>query len=91
MNLRNLYFSNSQFNWVLLKFSLILVFFIKSFRYILTVSLFNNELLNFQKPGPIGMFFISLYEIQTCEWSLKIAGNTFVFKIDSCKALEMKM
>ena len=55
------------------------------------MSLFNNEQLNFQKPGPIGMFFISLYEIKTGEWSLKKAGNTSVFKIDSCKALEIKM
>ena len=57
----------------------------------LNVSLFNNELLNFQKPGPVGIFLISLYEIKTGEWSLKKAGNTSVFKIDSCKELEMKM
>ena len=43
--------------------------------------------MNFQKPGPVGMFLISLYEIKTGEWSL----NTSVFKIDSCKELEMKM
>ena len=63
----------------------------KSLRFILKVSLFNNELLNFQKLEQIGMFFISLYELKTGEWSLKKAGNTSVFKVDSCKALEMKM
>ena len=81
MNLRISYFSNFQFNWVSLKF-------------ILKVSLFNNnnnKLLNFQKPGPIDIFFILLYEIKTGEWSLKKAGNTSVFKISSCKALGMKM
>ena len=38
--------------------------------------MFNNELLT------IGIFFISLYEIKTGEWSLKKAGNTYVFKIN---------
>ena len=66
-------------------FSVLLVFFIKSFRFILTVSLFDKELLNFQNSGLIGIFFISLYEINTGEWSLKNADNTFVFK------MEMKM
>ena len=42
--------------------------------------------MDFQKPGPICMFFISLYEIKTGEWSLKEAVNTSAFKIDSCKA-----
>ena len=74
-----------------MKFSLLLVFFIKSLRFTLNVSLFNSELLNFRKPGPVGMFLISLYEIKTGEWSLKKAGNTCVFKIDSCKKLEIKM
>ena len=48
-------------------------------------------MFNFQKPGPIGIFFISLYEINTGEWSLKKVDNTSVIKTDSCKALEMKM
>ena len=88
MTLRVSYFSKSQINWVSLKFSFSMFY---NLRLILKVSLFNKELLNLQKPGPIGMFFISLYEIKTGEWSLKKAGNISVFKIDSCKVLEMKM
>ena len=80
MNLRILYFSYSQFNRVSLKFSLLLAFLIKSFKFILKVSLFSSKLLNFQKSGQIGIFFISLYEIKTGEWSLKKASNTFVYK-----------
>ena len=74
-----------------LKFSLLLVFFVKSLRFILKVSLFNNELWNFQKPRLIGMLFISLCERETSERSLKKARNASVFKIDSYMALEMTM
>ena len=53
--------------------------------------MFNKELLNFQKLGLTGIFFISLYKLKTGEWSLKKAANTSLFKIDSFKAFEMKM
>ena len=54
--------------------------------------MFDNDLLISQKPGPIdGFFFISSYEIKTGKSSLKNAGNTSLFKIDSCQALEIKI
>ena len=80
MNLRISYFSDSQFNWVALRFSLLLVFIIKFFRFILKVSLFYNEMLNFQIPGLFVIFFISLYGINRGEWSLKKAGKLLHLK-----------